>query len=178
ERPQLGPLPSRIPLPEGIAQREYPLFRTRALLFATSASDGGIELMFVERVQQGGRFQLAAAPRNAEFQRVRSCGDRVFVPVNNQTHADFFAEPVAKFDHFFEFVAGVDMKKWKWHRPGVESLAGQMDKNTGVLTDRIEQYGIAELRNGFPQDINRFAFKLAKMRPVFVHVSKSVETQP
>ncbi len=29
--------------------------------------------------------------------------------------------------------------------------------------------GIAELRDGFPQNVNRFAFKLAKMGPIFVH---------
>src|SRR5215471_11760525 len=100
---------------------------------------------------------------------MRSGCDGVFITMNDQPCSDLFAKPVAKLDHLLEFVAGVYVKKRKRKRAGVEGLPGQMYKYTGVLADRLQQHRVSELRNRFPQNVNGFAFKLAKMRPILVH---------
>src|SRR6516162_7811903 len=100
---------------------------------------------------------------------MRAGGDGVFVPVNDQPGADFFTEPVPEFDHLFELVSGIDVEERKRQRSGIEGLAGQVYEYARVLSDGIEQNRVPELSDSLPQNINGFAFKLAKVRPVLVH---------
>src|SRR5439155_15388102 len=80
-------------------------------------------------------------------------------------------EFVTKLDHLGELVARVDMEKWKWQRTRIERLARQMHQHARVFTNGIQQHRIAELRERFAENVNRFAFKLAKVRPFFVHTA-------
>ena len=55
EAPQLGPLMARVPLAEGIAERENALFRARFLFVAPRAADAGVETEFGDRIEQASR---------------------------------------------------------------------------------------------------------------------------
>src|SRR5215470_9457398 len=95
--------------------------------------------------------------------------NRIFIPVDDQPNSDFLAEPVAKFNHLFELVTRVDMKKGKRQPSWIKRLTGEVYEYARVLADGIQQYGITELRDSFAEDINGFAFKFAKMCPVLIH---------
>src|SRR3954454_20167297 len=116
--------------------------------------------MFIEGMQQRCRLQLTAAPRNPELQRMSTGSDGVFVTVNDQPRTNLFREAVPEFDHLFEFVAGIYMKKGKRQRSGKEGLSRQMNQHAGILAHGIQQYRIAKLRYSLAQNINRFAFEL------------------
>ena len=49
---------------------------------------------------------------------MRAGRDGIFIAMDDQPRADFFAEAVAEFDHLFELVSRIDMKKRKRQRPG------------------------------------------------------------
>ena len=95
--------------------------------------------------------------------------DRVFVTMHDEPRTDFFAEPIAKFDHLFELVTGIDMKEWERQRSWIEGFARKMYQHARILADRIQQHRISKLCDSFAQNINGFAFKLAKMCPVVIH---------
>src|SRR5262245_2334040 len=109
--------------------------------------------MLVERVQKRRRFQLTAASCDAELQRMSAGGDGVFISMDDQPHTDLGAETIAKFDHLFEFVTGVHVKKRKRHRPRIKRFSSQMHEDAGVLTDGIQQHRISELRYGLAKDV-------------------------
>jgi len=128
-------------------------------------------LVFVERVKKRRRLQLAAASRDAEFERVSAGRDAILVTMNDEPYSDLRRKTVSEFEHLFEFVTRVDMKQGKRKRSWVKCLASQMNQHARILADRVQQHRIPELRHRFPQNINRFAFKLAKMSPVVRHRS-------
>src|SRR5262245_57946819 len=125
--------------------------------------------MFVERMEQGGRLQLSAAACDAEFQGMSPGSNRIFIPMNDQPRADLFAESVAKFDHLFELVARVDVKKGKRQRTRIKRFAREVHEHARIFSDRIQQYRIPKLCDGFAENVNRFAFKLPKMCPILIH---------
>src|SRR2546425_8332512 len=96
-------------------------------------------------------------------------GNRIFVAMDDQSCADFLAEPIAKFNHFFELVTRVDVKEGKRQRSGIKSLPRQVHKDARILADGIQQDRIPELRDSLAQNINRFALKLAKVCPILIH---------
>src|SRR5262249_37789935 len=159
------------PLAKRIAQREHALFGPRSFFFAARSADGRIELIFVERVKQSRCLQLAAASRDSELQRMGARRNSVFVAMDNDAGADLLRKAIAEFEHLLELVAGVDVKERKWKRPRIKRLAREVHKHAGVLADRVEQHRVPELRNGLAQNVDRLAFELAKMSPLFVHGS-------
>jgi hypothetical protein len=159
-----------------VAQGKYTLLRPGSFFFTPGSANGRIELVLIESVEQRRRFELAAASCNAQFQGMRACGNRIFVPMHDQSRADLPAEPIAEFDHLLELVTRVDMKEGKWKRSGEKRLARQMNEDARVLSDGVQQDGISELRRGFAQNVNRFAFKLAKMGPILIHASERLNS--
>src|SRR6266571_8752403 len=100
-----------------------------------------------------------------------SGGNGILVPMDNEARADGFCEFVPKLDHLGELVTGVDVKKRKWQRTGIERLARQMDEHARVFPDGIQHHGVPKLGGSFAENVNGFAFKLAKMRPFVVHTA-------
>src|SRR5436190_2257693 len=52
ERPQLGALVLRVPLTEVVPEAEHPLLGPSLLLVTTAATDGAVEAVCLERVEQ------------------------------------------------------------------------------------------------------------------------------
>src|SRR5216117_829201 len=167
--PQFRTLPAWVPLAECIAQRKDPLFGPGALFFTARAADCRIKLVFVERVKKRRRLQLAAASRDAQFERVSAGRDGIIVTMHDEPCSDLRRKALSEFEHLFEFVTRVDMKQRKRKRSGVKRLASHMNQHARILAHRVQQHRIPELRSRFPQNINRFAFKLAKMSPGISH---------
>src|SRR5689334_21124296 len=95
--------------------------------------------------------------------------DRVFVTMHDESGTDFFAEAIAKYNHLFELVTRVDVKEWEGQRHWIEGFPRKMHEHARILADRIQQHRITKLCDRFAQNINGFAFKLAKMCPVLIH---------
>src|SRR3989442_15839734 len=93
--------------------------------------------------------------------------------MHNEPRSDFFRKSVPEFDHLLELVAGVDVKEGKWQWPRIERFARKVNQHARVFADRIQQDRVPELRNRFPENINRLALELSKMRPVGIHVLNS-----
>src|SRR4030095_5295498 len=169
ERPELWTLTPWIPLTECVPQGKHAFFGARSFFLAAGAPDCRIELIFVQGVEECSRFQLAAAPRDTELQRMSAGCDRVFVTMHDESRADFFAEPIAKFDHLFELVTRVDVKERERQRSWIERFPRKVYEHARILSDGIQKYRISKLCDGFAQNINGFAFKLAKMCPLVIH---------
>jgi len=63
DAPQLGALVLRIPLAELVAEGEDPLLGPGLLLVPAATPEDGVELVFLDRVQQGGGLQPVTARR-------------------------------------------------------------------------------------------------------------------
>jgi hypothetical protein len=61
EAPQLGPLVLRVPLAELVPEAEHPLLGTRLLLVAPGSSEGGVEVVLLDGVQQHPGLQAVPA---------------------------------------------------------------------------------------------------------------------
>ena len=72
--PKLGTLVLRIPLTEGIAEREDPFLRSRLLLIAARAAKSRVVTAGFERVQQRAGLQRAAAALWCRPERLRAVG--------------------------------------------------------------------------------------------------------
>ena len=60
EVPQLGTLTLRVPLAEGVAQREDPLLGARALLVAATAAEDRVEAVLGDGIEQRDGLQRVA----------------------------------------------------------------------------------------------------------------------
>src|SRR5215813_3243151 len=154
ERPELRTLTPRVPLTECVPQRKHAFFRARSFFLAAGSPDRRVELIFVQGVEQCSRFQLAAAPRDTELQRMSAGCDRVFVTMYDESRADFFAEAIAKFDHLFELITCVDVKEWERQRSWIEGFPGKVYEHARILADGIQQHRISKLCDSFAQNID------------------------
>ena len=89
--------------------------------------------------------------------------DRFFVPVNDQLRADFFRVRVAKLDHLWEFVAGVDMQQRKRNLAGEERLLRQPQHHRRIFANRIHHHRVRKFGDGFSQDVDALRFEHAEM---------------
>src|SRR5437667_11080121 len=104
-------------------------------------------------MQQSSGLQLAAASGDAQLEGMRAGCDCIFITMNDEPRSDLLGKPVAEFNHLFKFVSGIDVKEGKGKRPGIKRLARKVDKHARILADRVKQNGVAQLRNGLPQNI-------------------------
>src|SRR3984885_4347094 len=101
--------------------------------------------MKVERMPQRlGLHDVGMARRTvAEWAYTRR--EPVAIDVNQKLETEFAHTLVAERDHLAKLPGGVDMQQRKRRLAGMESLHRQMQQYRGVLADRIEHDGLAEL---------------------------------
>src|SRR5262249_19613509 len=100
-----------------------------------------------------GSFQLAAATRHTQFQRVRAGRNCILISMNDEPRSDFLCKTVAEFDHLFEFVSGIYMKEGEGKWAGIKRLTRKVHEYARILPDGVKQDRVAELCNGLPQDV-------------------------
>ncbi len=109
ERPRLGPLRARVPLAELVAEAQDAFLGPGALLVAAGATEGGVELAGIERVEQGAGL-LPVARRPGTGVGDPAGVDGLLHRADDQLVAVLAEPAVAELDHFVEVVAGVDVQ--------------------------------------------------------------------
>ena len=71
-----------------------------------------------------------------------------------QLEAELGGVAVAKFDHFAELVAGVDVKQRERDGRGIEGLLRQAQHDGGVFADGVEHDRVLELGRDFTEDVD------------------------
>ena len=94
---------------------------------------------------------------------MRAFRDGFFVAVHNQPRADRLRELFTELEHLGKLVSRVHVQEREGNRPRIERLASQVHEDAGVLPNRIQQYGIAKLRDDFADDVDRFGFERLKV---------------
>src|SRR5579862_1142550 len=98
ERPQLWALALGVPLAEIVAKGEDPLLGPRALLVAAGATEGGVEAVLLDGIQQGGRLQPVARGARTLLLDDTTAIDRVLDAGHDQPLPELVDEAVTELD--------------------------------------------------------------------------------
>ena len=105
--------------------------------------------------------------------------ERLRVLVNDELETELGRVSVAKFEHFAEFVARIDVEKGKWNGPRVESLLREPEEYGGVFADGIEEDRALALGSHLAHDVDAFGLKLAQMAGrTHICESTTISTDP
>src|SRR4051794_24872549 len=116
EVPQLWPLIFRVPLAKGIAKGKNALLGARLFLIPARSADCSVNSILRQRIEQGFGLEQGAAFARAQPERISAHRDGLMISVDDQLHAQFAAGPIAKLDHFTEFISSIDMHERKGNR--------------------------------------------------------------
>ena len=162
--PELGPLRTRVPLPEVVAEREDALLRAGTLLVATRTADRGVEPVLFDGVEQ--RRCLEAVARRAWTGLLDHAApvDRLLDRCDDQALVELGDAAVAELDHLGEVVAGVDVHDRERELARAERLLGEAEQHDRVLAAGEEEHRPLELRSELAEDVDRLGLELVEMR--------------
>ena len=151
ELPELGPLLARVPLAEGVAERQDALLGPCLVLVTTRATEGRVELVFVDRVEQRDRLESVA---HAHGTRVGDATpvDGVLDLGDEKPSAELGDVVVAVLEDLGEVLTSVDVQDRKGQVLGGERLGGQVQQHGRVLAPREEQHRALALGHHLAQD--------------------------
>ena len=164
EVPELGALSARVPLAEVVAEAEDALLRAGLLLVAAGAAHGGIELVLLDRVEQGRRLQLVARGARAGLLDDAALVDRLLDARDDEALAELLDAAVAELDHLGEVVAGVDVHDRERELARMEGLLGEPQQHDRVLAAREEQHRPLALGGDLAHDVDRLGLELVEVR--------------
>src|SRR5271165_3633048 len=99
--------------------------------------------------------------------------------MHDELRANLFWIAIAKFDHFREFVARIDVQKREGNSPGVEGFLRQPQHHRGILPDGIEHHWAGKLRYRLAKDVNALRLQYLKMSELpFRHVESCFQSVP
>ena len=70
---------------------------------------------------------------------------------------------IAKCDHVAELPLGINMQNREWQFGWPKGFARQMQQNSGVFADRVQQNWFAELGCRLTENMNAFRFQQVEM---------------
>ena len=168
EVPEFGSLVLRIPLTEVVAMREEAFFGTSLFFIASAATEAGVVLVLLDRVEERDGLKFVARGVGAFFLDDASGIDRFLHEADDQVGADEVDEFVAVGHGLIEVVSGIDVDEWEGHACGPEGFACKPCHDDRVLAAGKEQGGILKLRGGFAKDEDRLGFELVEVAEVVV----------
>src|SRR5437660_7710331 len=113
ETPHLRPLALRLPLTELVAEREDALLGASTLLVAPCATEGGIEAVLANRIQQRHGLQRVARGARAGLLDDATAPDGLLNRGHDQGLTNLAHPPVAELERLGEVVARVDVHNRK-----------------------------------------------------------------
>ena len=158
--PQLRTLVLRVPLVELIAERIDTFFRPALLFIATSASESGIELIFIERMQQRLRLHQVRMHLASVRERPYTGIECLHIGFHDQVPSEFLRIVVAELNHLLELPFGIDVHQRERNFSRRKSLFCQANHDGRVFSDRIKHHRILKLGSYLPDDMDRLCFQL------------------
>ena len=157
--PEFRPLAFWIPAVLGRAERENAFLGARFFFITARATEGGVEIVFVERL-----FESLCFPDvGVDLRTMREWIDVFFhalgIDMDDQIHADLFGHLVAKAVHFLKLPGGIDMKQRKRWLGRKERLHGEMQHDRAVLANGIEHHRVLGFRDNLAHDVNALRLK-------------------
>ena len=140
ELPELRSLRFGIPLPERVAEGEDSLLGPCLVLVAACATEGGVEPVRIDRIEQRGRLQAIARRARARVSDPTLI-DGVLHARHNQSGTFGLDLCVPVFEDLGEVVPGVHVEDGEGDLSRLERLGGQMQENRRVLAPAEEQDG-------------------------------------
>ena len=156
QAPQFGALVARVPLAEGVAQRDDPLLGAGLLLVAAPAVDR-VEAARGDGVQQRLGLQGIARPVGALDEA--PVVDPVLHPLDGQPQPVAGHDVVAEGEDLGEVVPGVDVEQAERQRGRPEGLAGDVQHDDRVLAAGEQQDGPLGLGGDLPDDVDRLVLE-------------------
>ncbi|GGO98414.1 hypothetical protein GCM10011612_13260 [Actinomyces gaoshouyii] len=161
QRPQLGALIARIPLPELIAQGEDALLGPSLLLVAPAPAEDAVEAVRGDRVEQWAGLQRVAGAVGALAQP--AVVDVVLDGYDDEPHAGGLGGGVAVGQDLGEVVPGIDVEQREGHGPRPEGLARQVEHHHRVLAAAEQQDGAGALGDRLADDEDRLGLQRVEL---------------
>ena len=158
--PQLRTLVLRVPLVELVAERIDTFFRPALLFIATGASESGIELIFIERMQQRLRLHQVRMHLASVRERPYTGIECLHIGFHDQVPSEFLRIVVAELNHLLELPFGIDVHQRERNFSRRKSLFCQANHDGRVFSDRIKHHRILKLGSYLPDDMDRLCFQL------------------
>ena len=140
ELPQFGALSFRIPLPEGIAEGEDAFLRPGLVLVASGATEGGVEPVGVDGVEQRRCLQAVARRRRPRIGHPALI-DGVLDPGDEEPGPLGLDLRVSVGEHLGEIVSRVHVEDGEGDPPRLERLGGEMQQDRRILPPAEEEHG-------------------------------------
>jgi hypothetical protein len=163
EVPKFGALVLGVPLAGFVAEGVDALFGSGFFFVATRAAECGVETIVLEAVEQGLRFEEAAAALGVEGDGIGAGGEGGFVAPDEEFGADGAGHLVAEGEHLGELVAGVDVHEGEGNGAGEEGFLRETQHDGGVFADGVEHDGALELCGDLAEDVDAFGFQEAEV---------------
>ena len=145
------------------AQRENPFFGAAFFLVAPRPAEGRIKAVLIKRLLQPLGFHDIGMHLRARSQRADPCGHTIGIDMDDQIETEAGHRLVAEADHLAEFPAGIDMQQRKRQSGRIKRLLRQMQQDSRILADRIQQHRLVAGGHHLAQDENRLGFQSLQM---------------
>ena len=123
-----------IPLAEVIAVGEEAFFGAGFFFVATSTSEAGIVLMFLDRIEEGDGLEFVAGSVRSFFFDDAAGIDGFLDVTHNELSAQEFYELIAVVHCFLEVVTGIDVDERKGRACGPEGFFREPCHDDGIFT--------------------------------------------
>lgn len=145
---------------ELVAERIDTFFRPALLFIATGASESGIELIFIERMQQRLRLHQVRMHLASVRERPYTGIECLHIGFHDQVPSEFLRIVVAELNHLLKLPFGIDVHQRERDFSRRKSLFCQANHDGRVFSDRIKHHRILKLGSYLPDDMDRLCFQL------------------
>ena len=136
---------------------------TSLLLISSGATDGCIEFIFLQGIEQGSGLQFVAGSIITRFFLHFSLVDAFLHAAHDEFGSEFFRQFITILDGFLEVMSCVDVQQREWNLRRIESLVGEICYHDRILATRKEDDWTFELGSYFAEHVDRFCLQFLEM---------------
>ena len=136
---------------------------TGFFLISSGTTDGCIEFIVLQGIEQGSGLQLVAGSIITRFLLYSSLVDAFLHATHDEFGSEFLGEFVTILDGFLEVVTRVDVEQREWNLRRIECLVGEICDYDRILATREEDDRTLELGSYFAEHVDRFCLQFLEM---------------
>lgn len=141
----------RVPLSELVTMTEETFLGTCLLLISSGTTDGCIEFIFLQGIEQGSGLQFVAGSIITRFFLHSSLVDAFLHAAHDEFGSEFLRQFITILDGFLEVMSCVDVQQREWNLCRIESFVGKICNHDRILATRKEDDWTLELGSYFAE---------------------------
>ena len=136
---------------------------TRFFLISSGTTDGCIEFIFLQGIEQGSGLQFVSGCIITRFFLHSSLVDAFLHAAHDEFGSEFLRQFITILDGFLEVMSCVDVQQREWNLRRIESLVGEICYHDRILATREEDDWTFELGSYFAEHVDRFCLQFLEM---------------